>query len=243
MKNVTVTEGFGLLFLSCASGCTDVLAFMKLGDVFTSGMTGNVALLAIAISKGHMLAAVHSLLAFAGFIFGAAMTAALYDPDPANLRRLPHVRPLFWLEIGCLAGFALIWHVADGPTDEGVAVYMLILLSAIGMGIQGVTARNIGPAGISTIVFTSTLINIVIFFTHSLLHDNATPRPAPDPRHQVGTFAAYALGAVVSGLLIWHGISLFAWLPLLCVVLALFSYELAHRYDHAPARATRNDRS
>ena len=237
MKNITTTEGLGLLFLSCASGCTDVLAFMKLGEVFTSGMTGNVALLAIAISKGHMLTAAHSLLAFAGFIFGAAMTAALYDPDPANLRRLPHVRPLFWLEIGCLAGFALIWHIADGPTEEGVAVYMLILLSAIGMGIQGVTARNIGPAGINTIVFTSTLINIVIFFTHALLHRGAAPRPSPAPRHQVGTFAAYAAGAMLSGVLIWHGFSLFVWLPLACVVLALVSYELAHRYDHTVQKA------
>lgn len=234
MKHITTTEGLGLLFLSCASGCTDVMAFMKLGEVFTSGMTGNVALLAIAISKGHMLTAVHSLLAFAGFIFGTAMTAALYDPDPANLRRLPHVRPLFWLEIGCLAGFALLWHAADGPAEEGVAVNMLILLSAIGMGIQAVTARNIGPSGISTIVFTSTLINIVIFFTHALLHRDAISQPTPNPRHQVGTFAAYAIGAMLSGILIWHGLSLFVWLPLVCVVLALLSYEFAHRYDHAP---------
>lgn len=234
MKNVTTTEGLGLFFLSCASGCTDVLAFMKLGDVFTSGMTGNVALLAIAISKGHMLAAAHSLMAFLGFIFGAALTTALYNPDPANVRRLPRVRPLFWLEIICLTAFALLWHGTEAPAAEGLTVYLLILLSAIGMGIQGVTARNIGPAGISTIVFTSTLINIVIAGTQVLMRRTDARQPFPNPKHQIGTFAAYGVGAILSGLLIWHGWAVFVWVPLLSVLFALCCYEVAHRFDGDP---------
>ncbi len=44
-------KNLGLTWLSLGSGCTDVLSFLKLGDVFTSPMTGNTALLAIAIGR------------------------------------------------------------------------------------------------------------------------------------------------------------------------------------------------
>jgi Protein of unknown function (DUF1275) len=39
-------KALGLAWLSFASGCTDVLSFLELGDVFTSAMIGNTALLA-----------------------------------------------------------------------------------------------------------------------------------------------------------------------------------------------------
>lgn len=40
---------FGLAWLSVAAGCTDVLSFLGLWDVFTSAMTGNPVLLGIAL--------------------------------------------------------------------------------------------------------------------------------------------------------------------------------------------------
>jgi uncharacterized membrane protein YoaK (UPF0700 family) len=45
----------GLASLSFASGCTDVLTFLKLGNVFTSAMTGNTALLAIELGREILL--------------------------------------------------------------------------------------------------------------------------------------------------------------------------------------------
>ena len=53
-------EALDLACLSLASGCTDVMTFLNLGDVFTSAMTGNTALLAIAIGRGQLLAASRS---------------------------------------------------------------------------------------------------------------------------------------------------------------------------------------
>jgi Protein of unknown function (DUF1275) len=47
-------DNLGLASLSLASGCIDVLSFLKPGDVFTSAMTGNAALLAIAIGQGSV---------------------------------------------------------------------------------------------------------------------------------------------------------------------------------------------
>lgn len=42
-----------LTALALASGVTDVAAFLTLGDVFTSAMTGNTALLGVALSQGR----------------------------------------------------------------------------------------------------------------------------------------------------------------------------------------------
>ena len=43
--------GVNLAWLSLASGCIDVLSFIELKDLFASAMTGNSALLALAMSK------------------------------------------------------------------------------------------------------------------------------------------------------------------------------------------------
>jgi len=62
-----------LAWLSLSAGFTDVLTFLKLGDLFTSAMTGNVALLAIGISRGQLFAASWSFAALLGFSFGVAL--------------------------------------------------------------------------------------------------------------------------------------------------------------------------
>jgi uncharacterized membrane protein YoaK (UPF0700 family) len=65
-----------LAALTLGSGVTDVAAFLTLGDVFTSAMTGNTALLGIALSQGRILSATHSFSALLGFAVGASLGAA-----------------------------------------------------------------------------------------------------------------------------------------------------------------------
>src|SRR5437868_4958163 len=127
-----------LTALALGSGVTDVASFLMLGDVFTSAMTGNAALLGIALGQGRILSATHSFSALLGFTLGASAAAAMY------LRRRPHrpasvgvIRPLLLTEIFCLGVFAVILTFVGRPA-ESIALYALILLSAIGMGIQGV---------------------------------------------------------------------------------------------------------
>ena len=100
-------------------------------------------------------------------------------------------------------------------------MYWLILLSAVGMGIQGVAARHIRSPGINTIVFTSTLISIVIGLSNLLMRRHTDREIADDTKRQIGIFLAYALGAVLAGLLVGPILSFVAWLPALAVVTAL----------------------
>jgi uncharacterized membrane protein YoaK (UPF0700 family) len=210
-------KALGLAWLSVAAGCTDVLSFLKFGDVFTSAMTGNTALLAIAISRGHLLAASHSLTALLGFTLGAMAAAALRDTAQTPRRRLGR---LLLVETACLAGCAAFWS-AQRASPEGSILYVVILLSAAGMGVQGVAARIIQSTGISTIVFTSVLISIVTSLTDAFARRTNPLAPVTGIRAHLGTFAAYALGGLLAGVLVVESVEFLVWLPMIAVVLAL----------------------
>jgi uncharacterized membrane protein YoaK (UPF0700 family) len=210
----------GLAALATASGLTDVTTFIVLGNVFTSAMTGNAALLGIALHQGSITSATHSVSALAGFACGALLGAVInFRKRRSNAGALDVVRLLLLLEIACLIMFGAIL-TATGPPAESAALYMLILLSAIGMGLQGVAARQINSPGINTIVFTSTFISIVISLTDRLLRRSESG-VHPDTKRQIGMFLAYGFGAIVAGILAGAALSLLAWLPMLAVVVGL----------------------
>jgi uncharacterized membrane protein YoaK (UPF0700 family) len=97
----------GLALLGFASGSMDALAFFNLGEVFPSAMTGNTALLGLALGQGDVIAASRPFIAFAGFLAGAAAAAASVD---LWLNKLPAPRAVCWLlviEACLLAAIAL----------------------------------------------------------------------------------------------------------------------------------------
>jgi uncharacterized membrane protein YoaK (UPF0700 family) len=231
-KGIGVIE-FALTALVLGSGVTDVATFLTLGKVFCSAMTGNTALLGIALSQGDVLSATHSLAALVGFIAGAAAAAAIYlrrQLQPS--RSLEVIRPLLWIEISCLTGFAVILSFM-GPPGETTALYGLILLSAIGMGIQGVAARHINATGINTIVFTSTIINIVFDLAGTFMKRSAAGRLHSDTKRQIGMFLAYGIGALLAGILAGPALRVLAWVPVLTVVAALLCCLVAGRAERA----------
>jgi uncharacterized membrane protein YoaK (UPF0700 family) len=217
-------QGVGLALLAFAAGATDVLAFVTLGGVFTSAMTGNLALLGLALGQGRTVGAVDSLVALVGFIIGAAIATAIVERD-AKTRG---VRGLLVVEVLLLAAFAavLTW---DGRPDPGPALGGLILLSAAAMGIQAVAALQVNVPGVNTVVFTSTLTAIVMTATRTVMRRpkrEAWPKAA---NWQIGTFVVYALGAVSSGVIAWRAPAIIAWPPVAAAVLAAFCNEAAQR--------------
>jgi uncharacterized membrane protein YoaK (UPF0700 family) len=58
--------------LTFASGATDVASYTRLGNVFTSVMTGNIVLLGLAVARHSLTLASHSLVSIAGYITGVA---------------------------------------------------------------------------------------------------------------------------------------------------------------------------
>jgi uncharacterized membrane protein YoaK (UPF0700 family) len=58
--------------LTFASGAMDVASFTRLGNVFTSVMTGNIVLWGLAAARGSLTLASHTAVAVAGYIAGVA---------------------------------------------------------------------------------------------------------------------------------------------------------------------------
>src|SRR5882757_2713358 len=63
------------LFLAAASGATDAIGYLALGHVFTSAMTGNLALLGIALAHRNGERIGRVLVSLVGYMAGAALGA------------------------------------------------------------------------------------------------------------------------------------------------------------------------
>ncbi|MCF3948242.1 YoaK family protein [Acidiphilium iwatense] len=178
--------------LGFASGSADVFAFIKFHGVFTSAMTGNTALLGLAVGQGHVLAAVRSLVALVGFSLGVVAGTALYD---AGAKR--SVRRLLVVEVARLAVVALLWAVLAHPVFRA-PLFVLIVIAAAAMGVQSVVARAVDLPGITTVVFTTTLTMIMMGLTRVALRPGSVQ---PITMRQFGVLGWYAAGAAVSGFL------------------------------------------
>jgi uncharacterized membrane protein YoaK (UPF0700 family) len=212
-KRRLVRMDLTLALLTFVSSIMDVLSFLALTNVFASGMTGNTALLGIAAGQGQILTASHPAAALAGFVLGVACGTLLS-------RRASHrvgLMGLLGLEALCLGAFCALWFAFEHPA-AGAAVYFLIALSATGMGIQAVAARRINVPGLPTVVFTTTLTNIVMSATDAVM------RRAPlsfDTKRMIGLFAIYIVGATLAGALASRHLEVLAVLPLIAVLSAL----------------------
>ena len=221
-------DSLGLAWLSLASGCTDVLSFLKLGDLFASAMTGNSALLAIALARGEMLPASRSLTALVGFMLGASLATAMRLVGRERQNATRSLRSLLLMEIVLLAGCAALWSASPDPI-QGEALYCVVLLLAVSMGVQGVAARHVNVSGISTVVFTSVLISMAMSITTRLVGRANPSAPAAETRQPVSTFAAYLVGAALAAVMVSHALGWLLWVPMAAVLFALFCWELPDR--------------
>ncbi len=232
--NRALYEDIGLWLLSAGAGCTDVLAFLKLGDLFTSAMTGNTALLAIALGSGNLLTASRSLCALIGFSLGVVLATVVsaswrvQEDDRSSV-----VRRLLPLELIFLGSCAALWS-ANSSSMQGVLLYVVIALSALSMGIQAVAARYSISSGISTIVFTANLINILISATRALARLPATENMPAHTGTHAQAFAAYAGGAALAAFLVYRWLEAVIWIPVAVVLAAYGFFALAGRREGSP---------
>lgn len=188
--------------LAFASGAADVFAFTQFHEIFTSAMTGNTALLGLAVGRGHLLAAARALAALAGFGLGGIAGALV--GDAGALPPASRVRRLLAVEIVLLAAVVLFWIVLPHPVYHA-PLYVLIVAAAAAMGVQSVAARVIDLPGLPTVVFTSTLTMILIALARSLRalirRDEGRALPPPITARQIAAMGLYVAGAAVSGAL------------------------------------------
>jgi uncharacterized membrane protein YoaK (UPF0700 family) len=120
------------MFLAAASGATDAIGYLALGNVFTSAMTGNLALLGIALAHRDGERVGRVVVSLVCYMVGAAIgariarTAEPGDPVwPSAITRA--------LAIEAVAYAATGWAVGARSSIFGKAA--LLGLGAIALGI------------------------------------------------------------------------------------------------------------
>ncbi len=217
MKRKIEKLDYVLPLCAFAAGCVDIIGFSRLGGVFASAMTGNLALLALYSAAGSIYSAIGSLLALIGFITGAASGTLL------AIERSGHKAILLLLGAETmLLGLACVLWFALSHRNGRLSTDGLILILSIAMGLQSICGKRINLSSIPTVVFTSTLTNIVIAVTESLLRRTALPA---DTKRQGISLLVYFCGALLAGLFVYFGFGIVIFLPFAAAAVA-FSIHL-----------------
>jgi uncharacterized membrane protein YoaK (UPF0700 family) len=208
--------------LTFASGAADVASFTRLGNVFTSVMTGNIVLWGLAAARGSLSLFSHTAVSIAGYIVGVAVGTwvghgakeAETSPDTNRAGVLPtHVVWVLRGELTLLAGFTLGWEVS-GASPAGWAQFSLLATLAAAMGIQSSAVKDMGLTEVSTTYLTGTLTGLV----------SSLVSPGKDTPHgwrRFGVLIGLVTGASLCGLFVATAADVVPVLPLAALVTTL----------------------
>lgn len=183
-----------LLGLTAVTGVVDAVSFLALG-LFTANMTGNVVLLGFAVAGVPGLSVPRSATALAMFFaggFAGGRIAAWMRSGP--LHRWTGLA--FGLEAALLLTAMVLaaGHYSVRPVDS-IHLYVIIGLTALAMGLRGVTVRQLGIAEVSTVVLTLTIADLARGWAAGAARD---PRWATRIASVATMFAGAALGALLA---------------------------------------------
>ena len=211
--------------LTFASGAMDVASFTRLGEVFTSVMTGNIVLGGLAVAQRSLSLASHTAVSIAGYIVGVAggtwiaygfkrVSPAKPADDEARASVLPaHVNWALFAELILLAGLTVGWEVT-GARPAGWAQFCLLAVAAAAMGVQASAVNEMGLTNVSTTFLTGTLTGLV----------SSLVSPGKDTPHglrRFGVLIGLAAGAGLCGLLVATAPDVVPALPLAALVTTL----------------------
>jgi uncharacterized membrane protein YoaK (UPF0700 family) len=153
-------RAFFLVTITAAAAWLDVLAFVHLGKVFLSFMSGNLLFVGIALGQGSGALLVRSALALAAFMAGSALGARLAGSELSPGRPGRQMRRTLVVEAALLAVFALLWAVSDRSSDNTAPTLVLIATGAGAMGVQAAIALALHLPNVATVAMTATLAQI-----------------------------------------------------------------------------------
>jgi uncharacterized membrane protein YoaK (UPF0700 family) len=193
-----------VVILTLCTGALDAVCFLRLGRVFSSVITGNLALLGIVGEKNGGLAANGGLTLAgyaAGVVLGTFFAGTAERGQPVWPRR---VTVTLAVELGILIVFSAGWLVSG--SHRGTATRMVLLvLAAAAMGVQTAAVRRLGQ--MSSTYLTSTLT--------SLFAALATWRLPEEWQRSVGVILALVVGAIFGSLAATQSPS---WVPVAVLV-------------------------
>ncbi|RDH74694.1 DUF1275 domain-containing protein [Mycolicibacterium moriokaense] len=208
--------------LAVASGATDAIGYLALGQVFTSAMTGNLVLLAISLGHPGGVNAAVVLLSLACFTAGAAVGARIAGtPQDGDTVWPPAITAALLLEVPIFVASAAFWWIADAHPGHPVRLAMLGG-GAVALGIQSSAMQRFG-AGLNTTFVSGSLA----LLTGRLV----TVHRINDVLHHAMVLLGLVGGGVLAALIVWLAPM---WAPAvqlagLGVALAGAAWHAAHR--------------
>jgi uncharacterized membrane protein YoaK (UPF0700 family) len=213
-----------VLLFTWAAGSVDAIAYMA-AHVFTANMTGNAVLMGISIGQGKGRAILNSLVALVVFIAGIVVGAVLAGESGDRAKSLAAVRREIVVESVVLLLFAFTF-LLPMPRDHKTVILLLIIFSALAMGLQSAAVKRLHLPGIATTYITGTITSLFIGLVHYLAprarlartdHPGIAPKFNPSLRLQAEVFVVYSVAALISAFLYVRWPSAVAWLPVLAI--------------------------
>jgi uncharacterized membrane protein YoaK (UPF0700 family) len=196
--------------LAFGAGGIDAFTFARLGEVFGGVMTGNLVILGLSIGSGRAVVIGRASVAIAAFIAGVYLAGRITrDVAPTGIWPRQVTRVLF-VEGVVLAALAAGWEVV-GTSPKGASQAVLLVASALAMGLQSGAVVTIGISGLSTTYLTGTLTGVLTNLAHS----------GRIRTQSVVIVASLLLGAITMALVISHIPRFAPVLPLGAVILVL----------------------
>ena len=148
-----------LIGITSAAGWLDALAFLYLGKVFISFMSGNILFVGLGAGNGDGGLVVRAGAALAAFLVATALGAGLTGSRLAPGAQTPMRRTLL-LEAGVLAVFAVLWLAIGDPEGHPTLSVILLVVGASAMGLQAAIALAFHLPNIATVALTGTFAQL-----------------------------------------------------------------------------------
>ena len=208
-----------LLFaLAAVSGWLDGVAFIVLGNVFVSVVTGNFVILGLAVSEQDWELLGRVLIVVATNAAGVVAGAVIVRARGLEAWRIGP-RPVLAAELVVLVGVALAWTIAGEPSGDGVHVLLYLAPITFAMGMQAALVAHLDVPAVQ-VNYVSGLFTSMA----SLLAARLTHRGAPRVGVPGWVFATivgcYVVAALGLGLLHTRG-AVLMWIPALAIAGAL----------------------
>jgi uncharacterized membrane protein YoaK (UPF0700 family) len=238
MDSLTNSERvlYGSLYcLTFVTGLVDAGSYVAMGHVFTANMTGNIVFLGFAFGGVPGLSIGRSATAL-GFALAGGFLAGKLDSLFGKRRRNIWLAAAFGIETFLLFGaMTMAWYFKPrGGQHIPAALYGIIALTALGMGMRNGTVRRLAVPELMTTVLTLTVAALA--FDLSL-----TPGDNPRWRRRVGSILMMFSGAFVGVQLLKHSLALLlgasAVLTATCTLAQIHREETQHEASlRAPQR-------
>jgi len=199
------------------TGLIDAISYLAPGHVFTANMTGNVVFLAFAVAGTPGLSLTRSLTALVAFFIGALIGGRLAT-RLAELVRPNWVTMALSLEAALLLASTVAAINFRDSSGSLFQLYLIIVLTALAMGIRNATVRKLGIADLTTTVLTLTITGLA---ADSRFAGGTSPRW----RRRLLAVLLMFFGAAIGTLLLRHSLLLplgtATLLSVCCVVISL----------------------